>query len=110
MSNPKVPGPPFDQPNAPYEPFPPVAQGSLSGTPAAPNFAVDKQFYAASYPIHLTKSSGLMNRCEPILTPELLISRYLKGIPLAFPNGDSYSPEDVKDQIRLAMNDVEILC
>jgi len=58
----------------------------------------------------MTKASGLMSRCEPILTPEKLVSRYLKGIPLAFPNGDSYSAADIQDQISLAMNEVEIAC
>lgn len=109
MSNPNKPGPPFNQPNAPYAPFPPVTD-ALSGTPAPANFAIDKQFYSAGYPVHMSNSSGLMNRCEPVLTPQLLISRYLKGIPLAFPNGDSYSAQDLADQIRLAMNEVEMLC
>jgi hypothetical protein len=111
MANPPIPpvGPPFDQPQAPYEPFPPVLD-ALSGTPVAPDFATNKQFYAAGYPVHCTRTSGLMSRSEPVLTPQLLVSRYLKGIPLAFPNGDSYSAEDIKDQIRLAMNEVELLC
>lgn len=110
MSDPKQPGPPFDQPQAPYEPFPAIAQGSLDGTPRAPDFARDKQFATAGYPVHMLRSSGLMNRCEPILTPELLVSRYLKGIPLTFPNGDHYNSADLKDQIGLSMNEVELLC
>lgn len=111
MSNPQDnQGPPFNQPQAPYEPFPQVVAGSLDGTPKAPDFAKEKQFYGAGYPVHMSRASGLMNRCEPILTPQLLVSRFLKGIPLAFPNGDSFSAEDLKDQIRIAMNEVEILC
>jgi len=113
MANPPYkPGPPFEEPQAPYSPNfqgnPP--QGNLNGTPRQPDFAADKQFYSAGYPVHAGRTSGLVKRCEPVLTPQLLISRYLKGIPLAFPNGDSFNPEDVKDQIVLATNEVEILC
>lgn len=103
-------GPPFAEQSAPYEPFPAIEQGLLDGTPKPPNFDADKQFYASGYPVHSTSTSGLVKRCEPVLTPNLLISRYLKGIPLAFPNGDSFSPEDVKDQIVLATNEMEIAC
>ncbi len=111
MSNPNDnEGPPFDQPQAPYEPFPKVAEGSLDGTPQAPDFAKGRQHYSAGYPVHMTRASGLMNRCEPILTPELLVSRFLMGVPLSFPNGSAYTSEDLKDQIRLAMNEVELLC
>lgn len=104
------PGPPFDEQGAPYEPFPVPVGGDLDGTPRAPDFNKNKQFYSAGYPVHMTRSSGLVKRCEPILTPQLLISRYLKGIPLAFPNGDSFSAEDIKDQIVLATNEAEIAC
>lgn len=110
MSNSNKPGPPFDEQGAPYQPSPVPVQGSLNGTPAPANFETNKQFYSAGYPVHMTHSSGLVKRCEPVLTPALLISRHLKGIPLAFPNGDSYSAEDMKDQIVLATNEVELLC
>ena len=96
---------------APYEPFPvPVGAPWLDGTPKQPDFDKDKQFYSAGYPVHATRTSGLVTRCEPVLTPQLLVSRYLKGIPLAFPNGDSYSANDIVDQIVLATNEVEIMC
>jgi hypothetical protein len=111
MSN-RKPGPPFTEQGAPYPPdfhgSPPI--GPLNGTPKQPNFQKDKEFYSAGYPVHMTQSSGLLKRCEPVLTPQLLVSRYLKGIPLAFPNGDSYSSEDIKDQIVLATNEVEMAC
>lgn len=111
MANPPFkPGPPFDEQQAPYEPSPRPIEGQLNGTPEQPNFEENKQFYSAGYPVHMTRASGLMTRSEPVLTPQLLVSRYLKGIPLAFPNGDSYSNEDIKDQIRLAMNEVEMMC
>jgi hypothetical protein len=83
---------------------------SLDGTPKQPNFAKEKQFYSAAYPVHMARASGLLSRCEPILTPQLVVSRYLKGIPLAFPNGDHYTAADIQDQIVLATNEVEIAC
>ena len=105
------PGPPFDEQGAPYRPSPtPILQGNLDGTPKPPDFDENKQYYSAGYPVHATRTSGLVTRCEPILTPQLLVSRYLKGIPLAFPNGDSYTAEDIKDQIVLAANELELLC
>src|ERR1700678_1697362 len=110
MANPPFkPGPPFTEQGAPYQPSPmPIGGPQLDGTPQPPNFDKNKQFYSAGYPVHMTRSSGLVKRCEPVLTPQLLISRYLKGIPLAFPNGDSYSAADLQDQIVLATNEIEI--
>jgi hypothetical protein len=109
---PYKPGPPFTEQQAPYPPDfkgnPPI--GDNNGTPRPPDFDRDKQHYSAGYPVHAVRSSGLLSRCEPILTPQLLVSRYLKGIPLAFPNGDSYTAIDIADQIRLAMNEVELAC
>ena len=109
---PNKPGPPFEEQQAPYQPNfvgnPPI--GPLNGTPQQPNSQQDKEFYSAGYPVHMTRSSGLVKRCEPVLTPQLLISRYLMGIPLAFPNGDSFNADNVKDQIVLATNEVEIMC
>jgi hypothetical protein len=104
------PGPPFTEPQAPYEPFPRPTDGMLDGTPKPPDFDKNKQYYAAGYPVHCTRTSGLLKRCESVLTPQLLISRYLKGIPLAFPNGDSFNTVDIQDQIVLATNEVEIAC
>lgn len=54
-------------------------------------------------------NSGLMRRVEPLITPEKLISRYLKGIPMVFPNGDQFTPDDLKDRINLSQNEAEIL-
>lgn len=104
------PGPPFEEQQPPYPAVPLIPPGQLNGIPVQPNFAVDKTFWSAGYPVHCTRTSGLVKRCEPVLTPQLLRSRYLKGIPLAFPNGDSFSNEDLKDQIVLATNEAEILC
>lgn len=68
-----------------------------------------KSYGTNTYPVHSKGSSGLLRRCEPMLTPEKLVSRYLKGIPLVFPNGDGYSSDDLKDKIMLAMNETELL-
>jgi hypothetical protein len=111
MANPPFkPGPPYQEQQAPYQPFPIIPPGELNGTPRPPDFDRDKQFASAGYPVHMVRSSGLLKRCEPVLTPQMLISRYLKGIPLAFPNGDSFSALDIQDQITLAQNEVEIAC
>lgn len=63
----------------------------------------------AIYPVHAQETSGLVKRCEPIITPEKLVSRYLKGIPLTFPNGDTITADDLKDKIMLATNEAELL-
>lgn len=67
-----------------------------------------KQYGTAMYPVHTLESSGLFKRCEPILNPEQLKSRFLKGIPLFFPNGDTFSDDELKDRIYLAANQVEL--
>lgn len=72
-------------------------------------FPQSKSPQTAVYPVHAKETSGLLRRCEPFLSPEQLKSRFLKGIPLRFPNGDEFSDEDLKDRIHLAMNEVEIL-
>lgn len=73
------------------------------------DFTQTKNFGTAVYPVHAEATSGLMKRCEPILSPEKLVSRYLKGIPLRFRNGDQFTPDDLKDKIYLAMNEAELL-
>lgn len=67
-----------------------------------------KAYGTAMYPVHALQTSGLMKRVEPILTPEQLKSRFLKGIFLFFPNGDTFSDDDLKDRIYLASNQVEL--
>lgn len=67
-----------------------------------------KGYGTAMYPVHALQTSGLMKRVEPLLTPEQLKSRFLKGIPLFFANGDTFSDDDLKDRIYLASNQVEL--
>lgn len=73
------------------------------------DFTDSKDYGTCTYPVHMNGSSGLMKRTEPFLTPEKLRSRFLKGIPIVFPNGDTFTDEDLKDKIQLAMNEVELL-
>lgn len=73
-----------------------------------PDFPVTKSYGTAMYPVHALATSGLLRRVEPFLTPEQLKSRFLKGIPLAFPNGDVFTSDDLKDRIYLATNEVEL--
>ena len=73
------------------------------------NFPNSKAYGTAMYPVHALSTSGLLKRVEPFLTPEQLKSRFLKGIPLSFPNGDTFTDDELKDRIYLAMNEAELL-
>lgn len=73
------------------------------------NLNQSKQYGTAMYPVHSSGTSGLLRRCEPFLTPEQLVSRFLKGINLKFRNGDQFTPDELKDRIHLAMNEAELL-
>lgn len=71
-------------------------------------FKYTKSYGTAMYPVHALSTSGLLKRLEPFLTPEQLKSRFLKGIPLVFFNGDTFSDDDFKDRIYLAQNEAEL--
>lgn len=73
------------------------------------DFSQSKTYGTAMYPVHAVQTSGLLRRCEPIITPEQLISRFLKGIPMRMPNGDFFTADDLKDYIMIATNDAELL-
>lgn len=72
------------------------------------NFKYTKSYGTAMYPVHALETSGLLKRVEPFLTPEQLKSRYLKGVPLVFFNGDVITTDDLKDRIYLAQNEAEL--
>jgi len=57
-----------------------------------------------TYPVLANQVSSLIKRVEPLLTPQKLVSRYLKGLDL-----DQYSDDELKDKINLAMNEAEML-
>ncbi len=67
-----------------------------------------KAYGTLMYPVHALHVSGLFKRVEPILTPSQFRSRFLKGIPLFFANGDTFSDDELKDRIYLAANWVEL--
>ena len=56
-----------------------------------------------AYPVESVETTNLLGRIEPILTPKLLKGRYLKGIE------HDYKNEELKDEIKRAMNEVELL-
>jgi len=63
-----------------------------------------KNYGNKAYPVLANKTSNLLTRIEPMLTPKKLVSRYLKGLDLS-----EYSNDDLKDKIHLAMNKAELL-
>lgn len=67
------------------------------------DYSDSRNFGTKTYPVNALETSDLLRRVEPMLTPELMVSRYLKGIDLGL-----YSDEDLKDKINLAMNVVEL--
>ena len=73
------------------------------------NLSKSVQYGTATYPVHAQETSGLVKRSEPTLTPEQLRSRYLKGIPMIFSNGDTFTDADLKDKIMLAVNEAELM-
>lgn len=72
------------------------------------DYTKSKEIGTNAYPVQANGTSGLLTRVEPILTPTKLKSRYLKGILDRLPAGVSYSNEELKDQINLAINEIEI--
>lgn len=73
------------------------------------DYTKTKSFGKATYPVHANGTSGLLKRAEPILTPAMLKSRHLKGIlELAKRLGITWTDEELKDQINLAINQAEL--
>jgi len=70
------------------------------------DYTQSRSFKTATYPVHAIQTSGLLRRVEPFLTPELFHSRYLKGIPIIFPE-QRFTPDELKDRIMMAMNETE---
>ena len=60
------------------------------------------------YPVHAPSPTGLLKRAEPLLTPALLKSRFLKGITERLPAGVSFSDDELKDRINIAVNELEV--
>lgn len=71
------------------------------------DYTKSKSFGTKVYPVNAFATSDLMQRVEDLLTPELLISRYLKAQEKEIKA--KYSTEELKDQINLAMNEFELM-
>lgn len=73
------------------------------------DYTKSKNYGTTTYPVHANGTSGLLRRVEPLITPSKLKSRHLKGIlELAKRFGITYSDEELKDRINLAVNNAEI--
>jgi hypothetical protein len=62
-----------------------------------------KTYGTKAYPADAKETSGLFRRVEPLITPEQLINKYLKGIP----GLDQYTEDDLKAEIELSINAIE---
>ena len=71
------------------------------------DYSISKKFGTKAYPVEAFSTSDLLRRCEPILTPELLISRYLKVQEKEIRS--KYSEEELKEFIEIAMNEFELM-
>jgi len=71
------------------------------------DYSESKNFGTKVYPVNAFATSELMTRCEALITPELLVSRYLKA------QSDKikarYSDTELKDQIALAADEFELM-
>lgn len=70
----------------------------------AADYSESKSFGNSLYPVDARYATNLHERCEPLVTPDLLKSRYLKSIP----GVDDYTSEEIEDQINLAANEFEL--
>ncbi len=60
------------------------------------------------YPVRANETSKSFKRCEPLLTEDLLVERFLFGIPLVSPiTKQKITKKQLKDHIVRAMNEVE---
>lgn len=62
-----------------------------------------RDFGTNAYPVSSIETSDLMARCEPIMTPDKLASRYLNGVDIS-----CYQYCDLEDEIKLAINEFEL--
>ena len=71
------------------------------------DYSKSKSFGTKVYPVNAFATSDLMTRAEKFLTPDLLISRYLKTHEKEI--RARWGDEELKDKINLAMNEFELL-
>lgn len=70
----------------------------------AVDYSDSKGFGTNTYPVESQETSNLLRRCEPLVTPEQIKSRYMKGIDLS-----KYSEDEFKQEIELAINEFELM-
>ena len=68
------------------------------------NFDETKSFGTKAYPVEANITSNILRRCEALLNPEQLKSRYLKEIDIS-----NYSKAELKQEIELAINEFELM-
>ena len=68
------------------------------------DFPESKGFGTKAYPVEALKTTPLLRRCEPMLTADLLKSRYLKGIDF-----DKYTDPELEQEIEIATNEFELM-
>jgi len=69
-----------------------------------------KESIGASYPLSATSLTGLLTRVEPILTPKLFRSRFLKGMENLFALAKvDFTDSELKDYINISVNEAEVL-
>lgn len=71
------------------------------------DYTNSKSFGTKVYPVNAFVTSELMQRVEPLITPDQLISRYLKAQQKEIQA--KYTPEELKDRINLAANEFETM-
>jgi hypothetical protein len=67
-----------------------------------------KDISTNGYPVHANGTSGLLSRVEPLLNPAKLRSRYLKGILERAPKNFTFTDDELKDRINMAVNELEL--
>lgn len=68
------------------------------------DYPESKSFGTKGYPVEAFKTTSLLRRCEPLLTPELLKSRYLKGLDVS-----KYTDSELEQEIEIATNEFELM-
>jgi len=71
------------------------------------DFTESKKFGTKVYPVEAFSTSDLLRRTEALLTPEILLSRYLKVQTKEI--RDRYTEEELKQEIELAINEFELM-
>jgi hypothetical protein len=72
------------------------------------NYSKSKKNAVSTYPIKAVDASSF-TRVEPLITPELFVSRFMWGIPLVSPlTKQAMTPEQIKDFIQQAANSLEV--